>query len=564
MPNRLIEGRPTGRPSRSPEPVRPKLAEGIELLGEYEGSGFKEPHSMVRRADGQVVQLPQVLYLIAEAADGSKDLDAIAAEVSERYGRGLDGESVGFLIDKKLKPLGVIAAAEGADQPQLKKIDPMLALKFRTAVIPARLVNAVTKIFWPLFLPPVIAAVLVGLVGLDAWLFFNHGIAQSARQILYQPALLLMILGLVVLSAAFHECGHATACRYGGAKPGVMGVGIYIVYPAFYTDVTDAYRLGRGGRLRTDLGGIYFNAIFSLLTAGAYFLTGFEPLLLVILLQQIEALHQLLPFLRLDGYYIVSDLTGVPDMYARIKPTLLSLIPGRKPDKSVSELKPWVRIATTAYVMFLVPALLFFFAMMLINAPRIFSTAWDSLFSQWDRVSAAFGGGKLLSGVAGVVQMAALVLPAAGMTMTTGRLCSRAGSGAWKRCEDRPAMRAGLLAGTLAAVGLVAFLWWPNGDYKPIQPGERGTIQGGVQALARVPTGKPSVASQPRSRADAAAHRAAATPKPAGAQTGQSQPPPSSSPSTTTPQSSPPPSSPPPSTTPTTTPAPSPSPTPTP
>ena len=43
-----------------------------------------------------------------------------------------------------------------------------------------------------------------------------------------------------------------------------MGAGLYIVWPAFYTDVTDAYRLGRGGRLRTDLGGIYFNAIFAL------------------------------------------------------------------------------------------------------------------------------------------------------------------------------------------------------------------------------------------------------------------------------------------------------------
>ncbi len=29
--------------------------------------------------------------------------------------------------------------------------------------------------------------------------------------------------------------------------PGEIGVGIYIVFPAFYTDVTDSYRLGRGG-----------------------------------------------------------------------------------------------------------------------------------------------------------------------------------------------------------------------------------------------------------------------------------------------------------------------------
>ena len=39
-----------------------------------------------------------------------------------------------------------------------------------------------------------------------------------------------------------------------------MGTGLYLVWPAFYTDVTDSYRLGRAGRLRTDLGGLYFNA----------------------------------------------------------------------------------------------------------------------------------------------------------------------------------------------------------------------------------------------------------------------------------------------------------------
>src|SRR5439155_6489290 len=230
--------------------------------------------------------------------------------VTEKFGRGLDGDMVQMLIDKQLRPLGVVAAGDGSAAPELKKADPMLALKLRTAVVPERVVNAITRLFLPLFLPLVVFGVLGSLVALDVWLFAFHGIAQSLRQTLYDPAFILLLLGLVVVSAAFHECGHATACRYGGARPGVMGVGIYIVWPAFYTDVTDAYRLGKGGRLRTDLGGVYFNTIFILLTAGAYLLTGFEPLLLMIPLQHLEIVHQFLPFIRLDGYYIVSDLTG--------------------------------------------------------------------------------------------------------------------------------------------------------------------------------------------------------------------------------------------------------------
>ena len=51
----------------------------------------------------------------------------------------------------------------------------------------------------------------------------------------------------------------------------------------------------------------------------------------------------MLPFLRLDGYYVVSDLVGVPDLFRRIGPVLRSAIPFRAPEPEVAELKPWVR-----------------------------------------------------------------------------------------------------------------------------------------------------------------------------------------------------------------------------
>ena len=71
--------------------------------------------------------------------------------------------------------------------------------------------------------------------------------------------------------------------------------------------------------------------IFALLTGGrVYFATSFEPMLLVILLQHFAILQQLMPLLRLDGYYIMSDLTGVPDILTRIRPILRSLLPGSR------------------------------------------------------------------------------------------------------------------------------------------------------------------------------------------------------------------------------------------
>jgi putative peptide zinc metalloprotease protein len=245
-----------------------KLADGIELIGEYQGSGFKEPPYIARRADGQMIQLPKLLFLIAKQVDGRRDANQVATEVTREFGRGVSGENVAFLADKKLRPLGVLAAADGSS-PKLEKPDPMLALKFRAALIPRGVVNGFTTVFHPLFWPIVVLAALAGLVALDAWLFFFHGVAQSVRNLINEPVFFLLVFALVVLSAAFHECGHATGLRYGGGKPGVMGAGLYMVWPAFYTDVTDSYRLSKGARLRTDLGGVYLNVNLMLLTVGA-------------------------------------------------------------------------------------------------------------------------------------------------------------------------------------------------------------------------------------------------------------------------------------------------------
>jgi putative peptide zinc metalloprotease protein len=455
-------------------PLAPRLAEGIDLIGEYSGSGFKETPYLARRADGQVLQLTRLLYLIAEGADGWRNFAQIAEEVSARFGRHVSADNIRYLVEKKLRPLGVLAAADGSS-PSLERPEPMLALNFRTALVPEGVVRAVTAIFWPLFLPPVVIAVLGGLVAVDVWLFSVHGIARSAREILYEPVLFLMVFGLVLLSTVFHECGHATACRYGGARPGVMGVGIYLVWPAFYCDVTDAYRLSKAGRLRTDLGGIYFNAIFSLLIAGAYACSRFEPLLILILIQQIEILHQLPPFLRLDGYYILSDLTGVPDLFTRITPILKSLIPWREPDPRVSELRGRVRVVVTVWVLLVVPLLAYLLVMLTFSLPRLLATAWDSLLIQCGKVSSAFQAGRMAAAAVGGIRCVTLVLPVAGLFLTFGRIGKRAMKSAWRWLEGRSALRVGSAIVVAAiATGYFAFVLWPDGGYERVQRVEQG------------------------------------------------------------------------------------------
>jgi putative peptide zinc metalloprotease protein len=420
--------------------------------------------------------------------------------VTGAVGAELDPDDARFLVDEKLAPLGLIAGPqaaaaarqreqERADQP--KPGDDLLALTWKAKVISERASHAITAIFQPLFLGPVVALFAAGFVALLGWLFFVHGIAQPVRAILYAPALLVMVFAVVIVATIFHEIGHATACRYGGAEPGVMGIGLYVIWPVFYTDVTSAYGLDRRGRLRTDLGGVYFNAIFALGCGATYALTGWEPILVLVMVQTFAILQQLLPLGRLDGYLILTDLTGVPDLLGRMKPILRSALPWRAPADEVRDLKPWVRRVATGYIVLLIPVLALILVMMALHAPRVFATAYDSLGVRWEHVTAAFNAGRVGTGLGDGFQCLALVLPALGIVVSSGRVGKRAGTGALRWSDGSIARRTMVLAATAAIVGFAAYSWWPNGDYRPIQPGERGTVQGGLQNVSAVASGRP-------------------------------------------------------------------------
>ena len=177
--------------------------------------------------------------------------------------------------------------------------------------------RATTSVLQHLFHLPVVVLVVGAFVALVIDMIVAGHLRTSVAALINRPQLTLVLLGLMLVSMVFHEIGHASACRYGGATPGEIGGGLYLMWPALYTNVTDAYRLGRDGRVRTDLGGIYFNAVFCVVFGAIYQVTGYAPLILAVATTTVLMLEQLLPFVRFDGYWIVSDLAGVPDLFPR-------------------------------------------------------------------------------------------------------------------------------------------------------------------------------------------------------------------------------------------------------
>ena len=457
-----------------------RRADGVQLIGEMAGSGYRTPPSLVRRADGQTIQLTPLLYAVLHEVDGRRSDVEVAEAVSGSTGRTVSADNVRHLVGEQLRPLGLLVQADGT-QPELKKQNPLLGLRFRYAVTEPERTRRFTDPFRFLFTPIMVLPLLAAFVAVCWWVFFEKGLASAAYEAFERPELLILVFVVTILSAGFHEFGHAAAARYGGATPGVMGFGMYLVWPAFYTDVTDSYRLGRGGRLRTDLGGLYFNAIVAVAITGVWLWLRYDALLLVVATQILQMLRQLTPLVRFDGYHVLADLTGVPDLYSRIKPTLLGVLPWRWGDPEARLLKPWARFVVTAWIVVVVPLLVAALVLMVLTLPRLVGTAWASLGKQQDVLAAAWAEGDLVQTTARVLAMVAIVIPVAAITYLLVRLARQSSTGAWRATAGKPVKRVlAVLAGGLI-LGGVAHAWWPDEDaYRPIQPHERGTVADGV------------------------------------------------------------------------------------
>ena len=130
-------------------------------------------------------------------------------------------------------------------------------------------------------------------------------------------------LAALVFIKIFHEMAHAfTAARYGCRIPS-MGIAFLVMMPVLYTDVTDAWKLrSRRQRLTITGAGMISELV---LAAFATFLWAFLPdgtaksICFVIATTSwvLSLLINLNPFLRFDGYYLMTDAAGIENLQPR-------------------------------------------------------------------------------------------------------------------------------------------------------------------------------------------------------------------------------------------------------
>lgn len=165
----------------------------------------------------------------------------------------------------------------------------------------------------------IIGASLVGMILVARqWDAFTHGVMES----LTLAGLSGFLLALVI-SKTCHELGHALVATHFGVRVSHMGLALVVLWPMLYTDTSEAWKLrSHRQRLTVSAAGMLVEmALAGMATlAWAVLDDGSLRQAMLYLATTGWALSLALnasPFMRFDGYFILSDFLDFPNLHER-------------------------------------------------------------------------------------------------------------------------------------------------------------------------------------------------------------------------------------------------------
>jgi len=266
-------------------------------------------NQFVAVANGKAYAINECFYLILSSLKKDETLEEAVGNLEQFY--TLDSDDKQNVIDSFQSFIRKVSATVDTTNNGY--------IKFQHTLLRSPMVVAISRLFKILFGVKVFLPVLL-LVSIVNILFFTLINKNEVGLSLLSYSLGDFLI-LFVLSNAFvflHEVGHSTASFRYGIKPGKIGFGFYLIFPVLFSDVTKSWLLPRLKRLIVNAGGVYFQLIINVLLMTGYVLIGNSMmenyLRYLILSNTLVILYSLLPFFRNDGYWVYSDIFGIPNL----------------------------------------------------------------------------------------------------------------------------------------------------------------------------------------------------------------------------------------------------------
>lgn len=289
------------------EKIVPELDETIEFH-----QTAADEYVLFQKGYGHQLRINSFTKKVLDLIDGERSVLQITTLV-EGSKIECTNEQIYDLLYTRLISYGVIKGAASVTKKQQANY-----LKLRFPLIPIPVVASLSRLFRHLFIRPTLffitfGVMILGLITAAIYALQYPHLVMSVEAVLSGTDILSLFL-FSVGATLLHEIGHTSALAYFNRNAGEIGVGFYVFFPVFYCDVSESWLLSKKQRLMVNFGGLYFEGLIACGFLLYHFIFGAPLLVWFSLIILLHFLVNLNPFLRRDGYWVLSDLTNIPNL----------------------------------------------------------------------------------------------------------------------------------------------------------------------------------------------------------------------------------------------------------
>ena len=274
---------------------------------------------------GRFYRFREAERFIAEQLDGETPLDVIRERTEERFGAALGADTLKAFV-QNLDKIGLLDTGKPTAKrnpgrgPQIR--GSLLYLRF-AFFDPDRLLGRLVPRLRFFFTRPFLVLSAVPILLAFAITFANAREIAGDLPRLYQASAILPLLALILVVASIHEFAHGLTCKHFGGEVHELGFMVMYFQPAFYCNVSDAWLFPeKSKRLWVGFAGPYLELVLWAFATIGWRLT--EPdtwinytALIVMTLSGVRSFVDFNPFVKLDGYYLLSDYLEIPNLRRR-------------------------------------------------------------------------------------------------------------------------------------------------------------------------------------------------------------------------------------------------------
>lgn len=315
-----------------PMATHPVFRPDLEVFEHEDPGGFekllvKDPVSQ------KYFRLSDYEYRFLTELDGTVSLEEAARRLRTK-GRYYPVDDIKAIVEKAAKSGLLLGTKYGTAEFQLAAKEQMKAMKR------ARRLSSVYFLFIPLVNPDRflektlwiyrllwnrVTRTVTFFAAVGAAYLIVSGVPKIQGQLLFFfNATNLLYLWLTIAAAKLvHELAHAYTAKGFGLHVPEMGMAFLIFFPCLYCNTTDAWQLAdRRQRMSIGLAGVTAEAALAAFAAYVWYFT--KPGVvnsLAFYLMGVSLVSTVLfngnPLMRFDGYFVLSDYLGIPNLYQK-------------------------------------------------------------------------------------------------------------------------------------------------------------------------------------------------------------------------------------------------------